>query len=162
MGEWKCSCSWCSVRCSHTPIAINRPAISSCAETASPNAMIAATLPMNGAVEKYALVRAVPRPRNASTNKTRLMPYPRKPTTPAISEIEIRGMVAPSKRARIRLNGPAINPFSSTICKGSASETLRVKLLSRPQATQAPTIASGPSTLSWSEHQTKTGSRHRR
>jgi hypothetical protein len=48
--------------------------------------MIAATLPMNGAVEKYALVRAVPRPRNASTNKTRLMPYPRKPTTPAMSE----------------------------------------------------------------------------
>jgi hypothetical protein len=49
-------------------------AISNCAETVSPNAMIAATLPMNGAVEKYALVRAVPRPRNASTNKTRLMP----------------------------------------------------------------------------------------
>ena len=30
--------------------------------------------PMNGAVAKYAPVRAVPRPRNATTNSTRLMP----------------------------------------------------------------------------------------
>jgi hypothetical protein len=43
------------------------------------------------------------------------------------------------------LNGPAIRPFSSTICSGSASETLRVRLLSGPQATQALTMASGPS-----------------
>ena len=36
-----------------------------------------------------------------------------------------------------------MSPFSSTICNGSASETLRVKLLSIPQATQAQMIASG-------------------
>src|SRR5262249_28733088 len=33
-------------------------------------------------------------------------------------------------------------------CSGSASETLRVRLLSSPHARQAPTIASGPMTLS--------------
>jgi hypothetical protein len=42
-----------------------------------------AIAPMKGAVEKYAPVRAVPRRRRARTNKTRLVPYPRKPTTPA-------------------------------------------------------------------------------
>jgi hypothetical protein len=60
--------------CSHTPVAISTPAMMSCDVTGSSNAMIAATLPMNGAVEKYALVRAVPSPRSARTNKTRLMP----------------------------------------------------------------------------------------
>src|SRR5215471_12622263 len=54
------------------------------------------------------------------------------------------GMLKP----RMRLNGPAINPFNMAICNGSASETLRVRLLSSPHATQAPTIASGPTMLS--------------
>jgi hypothetical protein len=41
--------------------------------------------------------------------------------------------------------GPATKPLSCTICNGSDSETLRVRLLSKPQAKQAPTMASGPS-----------------
>src|SRR5262249_18517065 len=47
-------------------------------------------------------------------------------------------------KPRMRLNGPAINPFNMAICNGSASETLRVRLLSSPHATQAPTSARGP------------------
>jgi N-acyl-D-aspartate/D-glutamate deacylase len=46
-----------------------------------------------------------------------------------------------------KLNGPAVRPFNRTICKGSLSDTLRVRLLSRPQAMQAPTMASGPATV---------------
>ena len=42
---------------------------------------------------------------------------------------------------------PAMRPFSSTICNGSASEIFRVKLLSIAQATQAQIIASGPTTF---------------
>ena len=38
-----------------------------------------------------------------------------------------------------------MRPLSSTIWSGSASETLRVRLLSSPHAAQAPRIASGPS-----------------
>ena len=37
-----------------------------------------------------------------------------------------------------------MRPFSSTICKGSASDTFRVKLLSNPQATHAPAMANDP------------------
>jgi len=48
----------------------------------------------------------------------------------------------------MRLNGPAINPFSMAICSGSASDTLRVRLLSNPHATQALAMASGPTMLS--------------
>ena len=40
----------------------------------SPNMAIASTAPTKGAVEKYAPVRAVPRWRKASTNKTKLKP----------------------------------------------------------------------------------------
>ncbi len=54
------------------------------------------------------------------------------------------GRLAPAHKPSARLNGPAIKPFSSTIWSGSASDTLRVRLLSSPQATQAPTMASGP------------------
>lgn len=49
-------------------------AATSCQLTASPNISTANTAPMNGAVEKYAPVRAVPRNRRARTNKTRLTP----------------------------------------------------------------------------------------
>ena len=40
-----------------------------------------------------------------------------------------------------------MRPFSSTICKGSASDTFRVKLLSNPQATHAPAMANDPAKL---------------
>src|SRR5215207_9007055 len=66
------------------------------------------------------------------------------PTRPAPAIDVGLGNVPPSHRPSTTLNGPAIRPFSSTICSGSASETLRVRLLSRPHTTQAPTIASGP------------------
>lgn len=42
------------------------------------------------------------------------------------------------------LKGPAISPLSLTICNGSASDTLRVRLLARPQAMHAPMMAIGP------------------
>src|SRR5262245_64183640 len=58
------------------------------------------------------------------------------------------GSDPPAHNPNSRLTGPAINPFHCTICSGSASETLRVRLLSMPQATQAPMMASGPATLS--------------
>ena len=118
--------------------------MASCAVTGSPSAITAAALPRNGAVEKYAPVRAVPRCRIAMMNSARLTPYPKKPTIPEMMMAEMLGMAAPIERPRTRLNGPAISPFSSTICSGSASETLRVRLLSRPHARHAPTIASGP------------------
>jgi len=55
------------------------------------------------------------------------------------------GICPPAMRPSARLTGPAIRPLISTICSGSASDTLRVRLLSKPQAMHAPTIAMGPS-----------------
>ena len=43
-------------------------------ETDSPSITIEITAPKNGAVEKYAPVRAAPSPRKANTNNTRLTP----------------------------------------------------------------------------------------
>jgi hypothetical protein len=51
-------------------------------------------------------------------------------------------------KPRKRLNGPAINLFNMAICKGSARDTLRVRLSSSPHATQAPMIAIGLNILS--------------
>jgi hypothetical protein len=39
---------------------------------------------------------------------------------------------------------PALSPFSTAICTGSAAGTLRVRLLSTAQQKQAPTIANAP------------------
>src|ERR1700722_4496462 len=47
-------------------------------------------------------------------------------------------------RAMRRLTVPALSPFSIAICRGSAAETLRVRLLSIAQQKQAPTIAIAP------------------
>jgi len=46
------------------------------------------------------------------------------------------------------LTGPAINPLNSTIRSGSASEAFRVRLFSRAQKMQAPTIATRHTILS--------------
>ena len=58
-----------------------------------------------------------------------------------------------------------MRPFNSTICRGSASETLRVRLLSRPHVMHAPMIANGP-TMSWTlgrpDHVRKTAPATRR
>ena len=60
---------------------------------------------------------------------------------------EIPGNDPPAHRPSTRLTGPATSPFNSTICNGSANDTFRVRLLSRPHMAQAPTMASGPITL---------------
>ena len=44
-------------------------------------------------------------------------------------------------KARARLTAPATRPLTSAICTGSAAESLRVRLLSMPQARQAPAIS---------------------
>jgi hypothetical protein len=54
------------------------------------------------------------------------------------------GRLSPASRPRASKMGPATKPLSCTR-NGSASETLRVRLLSRPKSKQAPRIASGPS-----------------
>src|SRR5690348_5273371 len=52
--------------------------------------------PRNGAVEKYAPVRAEPGPRSASTNNTRLTPYPSRPTPKATPTMGPEAKRAPS------------------------------------------------------------------
>jgi hypothetical protein len=63
---------------------------------------------------------------------------------PARSNMGEAGRLAPAQRPSATLNGPATSPFNSTIRNGSANDTLRVRLLSSPQAIQAPRIARGP------------------
>ena len=56
-----------------------------------------------------------------------------------------QGARRPPEIQASRVAGPAMRPLTSTICRGSARETFRVRLLSRPHATQAPAMAIGPS-----------------
>ena len=56
------------------PAAMSAAAIQNGVDVGSPKARIATEAPMNGAVEKYAPVRAEPKPRRASTNNTKLAP----------------------------------------------------------------------------------------
>jgi hypothetical protein len=74
----------------------------------------------------------------------RLTPYPKKP----IAAIPVRtaglGNVAVLISASPRFAAPATNPLIIAICRGSAEESLRVRLLSTPHAKQAPAIASAP------------------
>ena len=51
-------------------------------------------------------------------------------------------MEAPNEKARIKLTVPDTKPFTEAIQVASVSDTLRVTLLSIPQAKQAPRIAS--------------------
>jgi len=50
-------------------------------------------------------------------------------------------MVAPSENASTRFTTPADIPFTEAIQVASGSDTLRVRLLSIPQARQAPSTA---------------------
>src|ERR1035437_4230307 len=100
--------------------------------------------PTNGAVQKYAPVRAVPICRNAKTNSAKLTPYPKNPTTPIASTDEIAGNRAPRETARLVLTTPAARPLSMAMRTGSLTEIFRVRLLSTAQAKHAPTIASIP------------------
>jgi hypothetical protein len=99
---------------------------------------------MNGAVEKYAPVRAAPRWRSPNTNKTKLTPYPRKPMRAAPATLAAGGRIAPASNAKLMFTVPATNPLTNAIWAGSAALSLRVRLLSIPQARQAPAIATAP------------------
>ena len=100
--------------------------------------------PTKGAVEKYAPVRAVPNPRSASTNSTKLKPYPRKPINIADESKGNAGTEAPSINASEVLTQPATSPLLPATNRASDADTLRVRLLSMAQAKQAPARASGP------------------
>jgi hypothetical protein len=67
--------------------------------------------PRNGANEKYALVRAVPRCLNASMKQTRLMPYPANPTAAADAIVPARGHDDPSAMAIMTFKDPATRPL---------------------------------------------------
>src|SRR3982750_3217393 len=63
---------------------------------------------------------------------------------PAPSITESPGKVLPCANERIRFTLPATRPLMRAICTGSAADSLRVKLLSMPQARHAPAIAKAP------------------
>ena len=99
------------------------------------------TAPTNGAIEKYAPVRAAPRWRKATTNNTKLKPYAKNPTTIAHAMLVMAGICAPSANAKVRLTTPATAPLLIASQVASVSDTLRVRLLSKPHAKHAPKIA---------------------
>src|SRR5437773_950119 len=107
----------------------------------SPNATIEIAAPTNGANEKYAPVRAVPRCRSARMKQTRLIPYPTKPTAAAVATGPADGHDAPSSSPTVVLSVPAARPLIIANCTGSEPESFRVRLLSIPHDAHAPTIA---------------------
>src|SRR5215472_18435958 len=108
---------------------------------------MAIAAPMKGAVEKYAPVRAEPRPRSASTKSTRLTPYPTNPTTMAAALHAGGGNRAPRASASAMLVIPATRPLVPAMNSGSPAETLRVRLLSSAQHAQAPATDNAPTML---------------
>lgn len=122
----------------------NTAAIQNVGEAWSPTARIAIAAPMNGAVEKYALVRVEPRSRRVSTNNTRLILYSNNPTTIAALITGTAGTRAPSMRAIPVLTTLATVPLSPVRNRASEADTLQVKLLSSAQHRQAPAIHHAP------------------
>ena len=55
-----------------------------------------------------------------------------------------RAGVRPAASASTRLTAPATRPLIMAICTGSAADSLRVRLLSMPQARQAPAMSKAP------------------
>src|SRR5690606_37028115 len=84
----------------------------------------------------------VPRWRRLTTNKARLTPYAKNPTTSAPAKFGNGGTLTPIIKAKARFTEPATSPLTEAIHVASESDTLRVKLLSRPQAKHAPRMAS--------------------
>lgn len=78
--------------------------------TGSRQSMSERIAPTNGAVEKYAPVRAVPRLRSPRTNSTRLNPYPNKPSKSAEPILDRGGSGLPRTRPIARLTLPATPP----------------------------------------------------
>src|SRR5579885_3351930 len=109
--------------------------------------MIAIAAPIKGAVEKYALALAVPSPRNARTNSTRLTPYPKKPISKAEFIFDQAGKVSPAANAKLTFTIPDISPLDPAINTESVEEILRVKLLSIAQHKQAAAIDRKPAQL---------------
>jgi hypothetical protein len=83
---------------------------------------------------------AVPKYRNASTNRTKLTPTPRKPTRAAAPTVPEDGNAEPLSNARLTLTLPATSPLIIVVTTGSADDSLRVRVLSIPQAIQAAAI----------------------
>lgn len=108
------------------------------------NTAMANTAPMNGAVEKYAPVRPAPSSRRARTNRTRLTPYPAKPTTIEPIAGANCGQCVPASAARAKFAASAKSPFSIAMTVASFRATFRVRLLSTPHARHAPAIRGDP------------------
>ena len=68
-------------------------------------------------------MRAVPSPRRASTNKTRLNPYPAKPTAMAATIAGKLGKWLPEANASAVLQTPATRPFRQAINIASLVDT---------------------------------------
>src|SRR3984893_3464498 len=112
--------------------------------SASPKNSTARMPRKKGARAKYALVLAAPRCLSARTNKTRLNPYPTKPTAVAPAIAPRRGIAYPKPNARERLTTPATTPFSPATSIGSLADTFRVRLLSIAQQRHAAPTSSAP------------------
>ena len=125
-------------------MAINAAASKNISDTDSPKIRIEMTAPRKGAVEKYAPVRALPSPRRARTNNTKLTPYPRNPSIMIGPNVAKAGSCDPMANAKQQLATPATKPLLPAIKSASEAETLRVRLLSMAQQRQAKATASGP------------------
>ena len=99
---------------------------------------------MNGAVEKYAPVRAAPSPLKARTNSTRLIPNPNSPRVIADRIIFNSGSCSPIVTPIVQFTTPAKTPFEQAINNASAADTFRVRLLSIAQHSPASVIAKSP------------------
>src|ERR1700730_10179278 len=112
--------------------------------SASPKNSTARMPRKKGARAKYALVLAVPSCLSARTNKTRLNPYPAKPTAAAPAIAPGRGIAYPRANVRERLTTPATTTFSPAISIGSLADPWRVRLLSIAQQRHAALTSSAP------------------
>ena len=92
--------------------------MTSCGLIGSPKRAIAMTAPRNGASEKYAPVRALPRWRSARTNRTRLKPTPQIQPRLRRPIRRIGGISAGRNKAIIRFTLPAATPLVSAMTTG--------------------------------------------
>src|SRR4051812_21058956 len=100
--------------------------------------------PTKGAVEKYALVRAVPIRLSDMIKQTRLKPYPRKPIASAVAAFLSDGIGCPTNKARPALTLPEVSPFIAARTGASRDGTWFVKLLSTAQEPHAPAMKRMP------------------
>ncbi len=130
--------------CSQRPAIINNAAAINGNLIGSFKKIMDTMAPINGASPKYAPVLAVPMCRSARTNRTRLIPYPKKPIKIEAAITAFDGSFAPIRIANKILVKPALRPFKQVICIGLAFEIFLVKLLSTAQKKHAPAISKTP------------------